>query len=75
MTLTRRRFFQALAASALAAGVLPIGFPREAVASTQADYLLLLSVNPFTHPPETVAVSYWSKRTMRWEPWEARLAT
>ncbi len=31
MIFTRRRFFQALAASALAAGVpLPIGFPREA---------------------------------------------
>jgi len=28
---TRRRFFQVLAASALAAGVLPAGFPREAM--------------------------------------------
>ncbi|MDH3913409.1 MAG: hypothetical protein OEU09_19185 [Rhodospirillales bacterium] len=27
--LTRREFFQSLAASALAVGVLPVGFPRE----------------------------------------------
>ena len=34
--LTRRRFFQALAASALAAGVpLPVGFPKNAFGRTE----------------------------------------
>ena len=35
--LTRRRFFQALAASALAAGVpLPVGFPEQPMTATEA---------------------------------------